>query len=326
MRALALFSGGLDSMLAMKTIANQGIDVIALHFDIGFVSTEKKLDKLKYYAELSGATLKIVDIKEQFFNEILFDPKYGYGKYFNPCIDCHANMFHHAHALMEELDAQFLISGEVLGQRPKSQRKEALGQVQKLSGADDLILRPLCARLLPPSKPELAGWVDREKLHAIEGRSRTEQMRLAKEFGFEEFEDPAGGCMLTETTIAEKIKDLMKHDSMTMEDIALLKLGRYMILPDGARLIISRNAEENGKIKNLENPKFIKMQLIDTIGPLCLLSKEANEADRLLAAQLNITYGKTQSGESYEVEIGDAIIKTESHLTKQDAQAYFLKY
>ncbi len=190
MRALALFSGGLDSMLAVKLITEQGIDVTALYIDIGFGSKQERAELLASRAKMVGAEFEIVDTKEQFISEILFDPKYGYGKNFNPCIDCHANMFRIAKALMPTYDARFIVTGEVVGQRPMSQRAEAIRNVTRLAGDEEggLILRPLSAKLMAPTVPEKEGWVDRERLLGIEGRGREIQLQLAEKYGFEEYE------------------------------------------------------------------------------------------------------------------------------------------
>ena len=172
MRALALFSGGLDSMLAMKLITLQGVEVIALHVDIGFGTGSGKLELMKKRAEQTGAKFEVVHVQKEYFEKILFSPKYGYGKHFNPCIDCHGFMFSLAKSLLPKYNAQFLITGEVVGQRPMSQRRDALQQVAKLANDEDLIVRPLCAKVLNPSLPEREGWVDREKLLDIAGRGR----------------------------------------------------------------------------------------------------------------------------------------------------------
>ena len=230
MKALALFSGGLDSMISIKLLTDQGVEVTALHIDIGFGGKDDKSEILKSRANMVGADLEIVNSREQFVQEILFNPKYGYGKNFNPCIDCHGNMFRIAKALLQKHNASFIITGEVIGQRPMSQRSEAIKNVTKLAGDEEggLILRPMSAKLMTPTIAEKNGWVDREKLLDIEGRSREVQLRLAKEYGFEEYESPGGGCLLTESAFEKKIRDIMEHDKFTVEDIDLLKAGRHL--------------------------------------------------------------------------------------------------
>ena len=211
MKALVLFSGGLDSMISIKLLASQGIEVTAIHIDIGFSGDEKKAEILRRRANEAGAEFKIVDIRNEYLREVLFTPKHGYGKHFNPCIDCHGYMFKTALAMMSAEGASFIATGEVIGQRPMSQRRDAMVQVKNAAGdEDDLILRPMSAQLMKPTKPEREGWVDRSKLLGISGRDRKRQLALAKEFGFSEFETPGGGCLLTIESLSNKIKDLIK--------------------------------------------------------------------------------------------------------------------
>jgi tRNA-specific 2-thiouridylase len=182
MKAIALFSGGLDSTLAMKLIIDQGIDVIALNVNTGFGATKSKRDHMQSMCDQVGAELMIVDVQNEYVQDLLFSPKYGYGKNFNPCIDCHGFMFSVAKRMMKELDASFLISGEVIGQRPMSQNKEALETVLDLGDVEGLLVRPMCAKRMKPTIPEEKGWIDREKLLGIYGRSRNTQMELADIF------------------------------------------------------------------------------------------------------------------------------------------------
>lgn len=328
MRALALFSGGCDSLISMKLLTMQGIEVIALHFNIGFGGNKDKLEYLRNASAQVGARLEVVDIRKQFFDEVLFTPKYGYGKYFNPCIDCHANMFANAFYLLESFGASFVVSGEVLGQRPKSQRKQALDQVRSLvrevgkkdsadadnregkssgrfdkildakgDGAnkpkslDELLLRPMSAKLLPPSFPERAGWVDREKLLDISGRGRTRQLEMVKKWGWKHYENPGGGCLLTDISVAKKLKDLSAHRKMLLQDSTIVKVGRYMVLPNGARAIIGRNESENTKLDE-PNPAMEKIILLESIGPLGLVEKDASKDDKILAARITLGYAK----------------------------------
>ncbi|MDD6055587.1 MAG: 7-cyano-7-deazaguanine synthase [Helicobacter sp.] len=322
MRALALFSGGLDSLLSIKIIKDLGIDVLALHFNIGFGARKDKSEILRKRLEQVGVELKIVDIREQFFKDILFKPQYGYGRYFNPCIDCHGNMFSHALKMLDELEASFVISGEVLGQRPKSQRAEALGQVEKLCNADGLVVRPMSARLLPPTIPELKGWIDREKLLDIHGRGRERQLKMAKDFGLEDFERPGGGCLLTDTSIANKIKDLQNHREIIYEDMQIVKFGRYLILPNGARCVIARNEEEN-KALDFTHPKMSKIKLLDCIGPLGLVESNASKDDKDLAISLTLLYGKSMQNQNYKVEFEGNIVESKPFESKEKAKEFF---
>ncbi|BCD67346.1 7-cyano-7-deazaguanine synthase [Nitratiruptor sp. YY09-18] len=325
-RALALFSGGLDSLLAMKLLIEQGIEVIGLHFDTGFggKAEEEKQKYLQDIAKKIGAKLEIVNIRDQFIQEILFDPKYGYGKNFNPCIDCHANMIRIAKALLPKYDAHFIISGEVVGQRPMSQRFDALKKVENLSSADGFILRPLSAKLLPPTIPEQKGWVNRKKLLGISGRSREVQMELAKKWGIENYESPSGGCLLTDEHFSKKIKDHITYDTFDVEDIDVLKWGRHFRLPDGAKLVVSRNQEENEKIKNIHQTKYILFTL-PLPGPVSLLHKNASKKDKELAVKIALTYSKARPEESYEVVIGDKRVTASPFPSKAEAQRYLIK-
>ncbi len=325
MRAISLFSGGLDSMLAIRLMRDQGIEVTALHIYIGFGSRGDVSEQLRRRAELAGADFRLVDVREEYIREILFDPVYGYGKNFNPCIDCHGYMFKIARAMMPELGASFLVTGEVVGQRPMSQRPDALKQVQKLAGdnKDRLILRPLSAKLLEPTKPEIEGWVDRDRLLDINGRSRERQLAMAAEYGWEDYESPGGGCLLTEPSYAAKIRDFIAHETFGVEDIDLLKYGRHFRLPDGAKLVVGRHREDNEALLKIVNPDYLPLRLSVT-GPYSLLHREATEADRLLAARIALTYGKSLPGQSYEVHIGDETVEAEPFESKTEAQKYFV--
>lgn len=326
MRALALFSGGLDSMISVKLLTEQGIDVTALYIDIGFGSSEDRSELLKSRADMVGADFEIVNAREQFVQDILFDPKYGYGKNFNPCIDCHGNMFRIAKALLPKYNASFIITGEVIGQRPMSQRHEAIKNVTKLAGDEEggLILRPMSAKLMTPTIPEVKGWVDREKLLGIEGRSREVQLRLAKEYGFEEYESPGGGCLLTESSFEKKIRDIIEHEKFEVADIDLLKAGRHLRLPGGAKLVIGRNQDDNEKLKKIENPKYVFARALDISGPLSLLSANANEFDKKLAAKLILTYTKTPTDQEGSVEIDDEIVSAVPFESKEYVKEFFI--
>ena len=185
MLAIALFSGGLDSCLAIKIVQSQGIEVIALNVDTGFESNLKKIEYLKKSAEELGVEFVSIDERTHFIEEILFSPKYGYGKNLNPCIDCHANMINVAYDYMKKVGAKFIVSGEVLGQRPMSQKLDGVKKIEKLVEQPEIVLRPLSAKLLPPTIPEIEGWIDREQLYDISGRERKIQIKLAKKFGFQ---------------------------------------------------------------------------------------------------------------------------------------------
>lgn len=324
MKAISLFSGGLDSMIAIKLMVDQGIEVIAVHIKTGFGGTKDITDVLEERAKQAGADFKVIDVREEYLQTILFDPKYGYGKNFNPCIDCHGYMFRVAKGIMKELGASFVVTGEVLGQRPMSQRSDALQQVNALADdkEDKLILRPLCAKLMSPTTPELEGWVDREKLLDISGRSRERQLALVDAFGWEEYESPGGGCLLTEAHYSERIREFIEHDSFTVPDIEVLKFGRHFRLPNGAKLVVGRNQEDNEGLERIESDKYMVVKL-PLLGPYSVMDKEASIEDKRLAAKLAITYAKSSPDEVYEVLVGEERISVSPFATKQEAQAYF---
>ncbi len=325
MRAISLFSGGLDSMLAIKLITDQGIDVTALYVNIGFGSRSDISEQLRRRASMVGASFRMVDVREEYIQNILFDPVYGYGKNFNPCIDCHGYMFKIARALMEEENASFLITGEVLGQRPMSQRAEAMRQVNKLAGdnKDRVILRPLCAKLLEATKPEELGWVDREKLLDINGRSRERQLALAKEYGWEDYESPGGGCLLTDPAFSSKLKDFVAYEELEVEDIDLLKFGRHFRLKDGAKLVVGRDKDDNEALKKIDNLDYIPIKL-PIIGPYSLIHKDASIQDKELGAKIALTYGKSKADESYQVEVGEECYTLSPLQSKTEAREYFV--
>ena len=329
MKALALFSGGLDSMLSMKIISDQGIEVVALYMDAGFGVDEEKHEVLRRRAALAGDSLKVVDMRNEYLRDVLFNPKYGYGKQFNPCIDCHGYMFKTALNMLKSENANFIITGEVVGQRPMSQRRDALFQVKRLADdEDDLVLRPMCAKLLPPTKPEREGWVDREKLLDISGRDRKPQLALAKEFGFEDFATPGGGCLLTIESFAVKIKDYLKFDKEMRDiDVTWLKLGRHLRLPDGSKMIIGRDESDNNALLAHPNDKFEQVKFKesdDIVGAVSFISKNASQADKELAARLALAYTKANKNDEFEVSIANEkfIIKPED---KKLAQEFFVK-
>jgi tRNA-uridine 2-sulfurtransferase len=323
MKAIALFSGGLDSTLAAKLIIDQGIEVIACNINTGFGSTKDRLTHMKNMCEQIGAEFRSVDIRDEYIREVLFTPKYGYGKNFNPCIDCHAKMFEVAKRVMEEWGASFLISGEVLGQRPMSQNSESLQKVLNLSNCEGLLLRPLSAQALTPTIPETEGWVDREKLENIVGRNRDRQMELAVQFALKDYEAPGGGCLLTDEKFSNKIRDFIAHDTFSIEDIPTLKYGRQLRLSEGAKLIIGRNAEDNEILEGIQNSKFIHITT-ELFGPHCLISRTASDNDKVLAAKLMLAYCKQDFEGEQTLMFGEEELTTVSDLGRHDAQKYMI--
>jgi len=318
MKALALFSGGLDSVLAIKLIVDQGIEVLAVNINTGFGSTKDRLEHMQNMCNQIGVELRIVDIQDEYLQDVLFDPKYGYGKHFNPCIDCHAKMFEIAKKMMHDEKADFLISGEVIAQRPMSQNKEALENVLNSSQCNGILLRPLSAKLLPPTIAELNGWVDREKLEGISGRNRERQLELAKEIGLRDFETPGGGCLLTDANFTIKMLDYIKYDTFEKKDIPIMKFGRHLRLPDGAKLVIGRNKEENQPLQEIKNNKYIHIKTDGFPGPYSLISSNASSADKLLACRIILTYTKAKHGETYQLLLDEKPIKATPFADKSE--------
>jgi tRNA-specific 2-thiouridylase len=294
-KAVALISGGLDSMLAVRVIQQQGIHVEGINFFTGFcveghthAVRKKHQDKQKrnnalWVAEQLGIKLHIVDVVEE-YKDILLNPVHGYGKNVNPCLDCKTFMVKKAVEWIKEHDFDFIITGEVVGQRPMSQRRETMPVVAKDSGSDDLLVRPLSARQLPETLPEREGWLVRDKLYDFSGRTRKPQMALAKEFGFSDYAQPAGGCcMLTDENYAVKLQDMWSNRSTRnyeQDDIIMLKMGRHFRLAPHLKLIIGREEGENRFMQGYKN-EFVTIFPSSHPGALCLVDGEFRSEDEL---------------------------------------------
>jgi tRNA-uridine 2-sulfurtransferase len=284
--ALSLFSGGLDSILSVKVISDQGIQVKGVTFETPFFSA----DRAQAAAARINLSLTILNFTEEHL-EMLKKPKYGYGKNMNPCIDCHTLMLRKTGVLMDEMGADFIFTGEVLGQRPMSQGKQSLYVVAKNSGYLDRILRPLSARLLPETKPEREGQVDRERLLAISGRGRKVQMALAVHYGITDYSPPAGGCLLTDPMFTKRLRDLFQAgQDPPLREIELLKYGRHFRVAPGIKIIVGRNSMDNKAIESYrkEGDAVLRMQHVP--GPTVLIPGGGDEESRLLAAGLCALY------------------------------------
>jgi tRNA-specific 2-thiouridylase len=301
---------------------DQGIEVLAVNINTGFGSTKDRLEHMQSMCEQVGAELKIIDIQSEYLQDVLFDPKHGYGKNFNPCIDCHAKMFAVAKRIMEAEGASFLISGEVMGQRPMSQNKDSLQIVLNESNCDGLLLRPMSAKMLAPTIAELNGWVDREKLEGITGRSRDRQLELAKEIGLEDFESPGGGCLLTDENFSKKMFDFIKHDKFEIKDIPVMKYGRHLRLSDGAKLVVGRNKEENEHLQNIDNDKYYHIKTVGVPGPHSMLSKNATNSDKELAFKIILTYCKTSAENSYTLSCDNLEVTSSPLNSREDILAF----
>lgn len=315
-KAISLISGGLDSLLATKAILEQGIHVEGINFFTGFCveghthairkkdQSKNKRNNALWVAETLGIKLHIIDVVEE-YKPVLLNPKHGYGQHLNPCLDCKVFMVKKAHEWIKENDFDFIITGEVLGQRPMSQRKDTMPLIAKHSGADDRVLRPLCAKNLKPTLPELEGWVDREKLYAFSGRSRKPQMRLAEQYNLKEYAQPAGGCcFLTNKSYSNKLKDLWQGRSSReydLDDILLLKVGRHIRPNENFKIIIGR---EEGENKYLEGYRymFTSMHATSHNGPLALIDGNPTEQDMNLAAKILARYTQATTQEQVHIE------------------------
>lgn len=301
MKAICLHSGGLDSSLAIVLMKDQGIEPIAANFVSPFWGREGKSP-----SEVTAEALEVehitVPVGDDYL-EILKSPKHGYGKNANPCIDCHIYMIRKAGSLMAELGASFVVTGEVAGQRPMSQRRDTLRRIEKESGLEGLLLRPLSAKLLPPTIPETRGWVDREKLLAIRGRSRGEQLRLAEERGLTGYSTPAGGCLLTDPGYSARIRDLMSHDDLTMVQARRLRVGRHFRLPGGSKLIIGRNEEENAILHASLEKGDLAIVTVGCPGPTAVLTGPGAASELEVAASMVARYGDDKTSPAIEMRI-----------------------
>ena len=304
--AIALFSGGLDSQLAIRLMQVQGIGITALHFTSPFFGAGNETVgkyNARRAADALGVPLVVHHLGSDYL-EMLRNPDHGYGKAVNPCVDCHAWMFRVAGGVMAEHGADFVISGEVLGQRPMSQRKDTLRVVERESGLEGLLLRPLSAGRLPPTIPEREGWVDRKRLPAIWGRSRKEQIRLAEELGVREYPSPAGGCLLTEVSFAAKIRDLFacsRH--LDPHDFRLLRIGRHFRLDPSAKLIIGRNADENRRLEQAVRPGMAVLRWLDGGSPLGVVIGETGGGRLETAARILLRYTRAEAGRECRMSV-----------------------
>ncbi|MDP1852874.1 MAG: tRNA 4-thiouridine(8) synthase ThiI [Candidatus Omnitrophota bacterium] len=269
-KALVLFSGGLDSLIALRIIKDSGIELLALNFVSPFCRCNRK-DGCSAVLQLKkiGVDFRVFSLKEEYL-EIVKKPKFGYGSNINPCLDCRVMMFKRAKEVMKDVGASFIITGEVLGQRPMSQRMRQLELIEKETGLSGLILRPLSAKLMPETIPEKEGWVKREILLDLSGRIRSPQIGLAREFGITDYPCPSGGCLLTDPEFSRRIKDLMKHNQFTLDEIELLKLGRHFRINEKLKLVVGRNERENLRLLDLAREDDICFSPLETTGPTAI--------------------------------------------------------
>lgn len=305
MKAIALLSGGLDSTLAAKIILEQGIELEALNFLTVFCNCTHRGETClasKKAVEGLGIPLRVLNVSEEYL-AVVKHPNHGYGRNMNPCIDCRIFMLKKTKEYMETSGTSFIITGEVLGQRPMSQRREAMRLIEKEAGLEGFIVRPLSAKFLPATIPEERGWVDRERLLNISGRSRKPQIKMAEQFGIRDYPCPAGGCLLTDPGFARRMRDLMVHrPDFSLNDVHLLKIGRHFRLSPSIKLVVGRNEDDNQKIQAFSQDGDLLMMALGTPGPLALLRGGTGSEEIEKAAAITVRYGKAKDMKNVEVQ------------------------
>ncbi|MGW8287917.1 MAG: thiamine biosynthesis protein [Desulfobulbales bacterium] len=293
--ALALYSGGLDSTLACRVVAEQGITVVAVKFVTPFFGYEllfNEEDYIRKTKEKFDIDVILKDITLPYL-ELLKNPKYGFGKYFNPCIDCKIFLLSEAKKMLQEIGASFLITGEVIGQRPMSQRRDALNIIERDSSCKDILLRPLCAKNLEPTLAERTGLIDPEKLLGFSGRNRTPQMKLAEYYHITDYPSPAGGCILADPILSTRIENYYRENTkIHPNDILLLLEGRQFILPSGGWVVVGRNEKENEKLERIHQPDDWLLKTVDIPGPTAILRNSGQPDELEIAAALVARYVK----------------------------------
>jgi len=274
-------------MLAARVLKDQELELIGIIFKTPFFGPGPGID----VGRTAGIPVRVIDFTDRHL-EMLKNPVYGYGSQMNPCIDCHALMLREAGRIMEREGADFLFTGEVLGQRPMSQRRDSLRSVEKLCGYPGRVLRPLSARLLPPTVVEIEGLVDRERLLDIHGRSRKRQEALARHYGITDYPQPGGGCMLTKEGFARRLKELFaRYPQAGSREVELLKWGRHFVLPGGSICIIGRNEADNSRLAQFAGPEDIVLRVADYPSPTgVVIASPAADRDLQLAAAIVTAY------------------------------------
>ncbi|WP_298137487.1 hypothetical protein [Acidiferrobacter sp.] len=317
-KAIVLLSGGLDSLLAARLILDQGIHVEGVNFFTGFCveghthalrrtrARHPVRNNALHSAEQLGIRLHIIDVIDD-YRDVVLNPRHGYGAHLNPCLDCKAFMVSRARSWMEAHDFDFIVTGEVLGQRPMSQRRDTLPVVARESGALDRLLRPLSARLLPPTLPEREGWVDRTRLLALSGRNRKPQIALARAYGFE-YAQPAGGCcFLTDENYTHRLRDLWASRGerrYDFDDIMLLKVGRHLRPHPSFKLIVGREEGENRFLEGYRH-RFVHLWATEHEGPLVLVQGAPDAAGLDLACAITARFGQGRLASRVEVAVGE---------------------
>lgn len=323
--AVALLSGGLDSTLAAKVILKQGVAVIGVNFAgaycprpfTGKTRAQKAAEKL-------GIELVTMPIDAEFI-AMVKNPRHGRGKNMNPCIDCHTLMIRKAWAFGQTRGADFIITGEVLGQRPMSQNRNALNTVARESGVRDRLLRPMSAKLLDATAPEREGLVDHEQLLDVEGRQRTRQMALAEKYGIRGYPTPAGGCLLTEKVFSKRLAEAFDHGEDSLEIVELLSLGRHFRLPSGARLVVGRDEPENDELLKRKPAGAVVIDAGDLPGPVGIVVKGSRDreiegsSDGVLAARICARYSDKRKEPTVKVRVAEVEIAVQPAAEEETA-------
>jgi tRNA U34 2-thiouridine synthase MnmA/TrmU len=306
-RAVALLSGGLDSTLAILAVLRQGVEVNAIRFvtpfDCDVSDSSSDLNYPFHAARRFGFHMEINHLGNNFL-EIVRNPPHGYGKNMNPCIDCRIIMLKEAKVYMDKIGADFILTGEVLGQRPMSQRRDTFYLIDREAGITDYVLRPLSAKLLKITFPEMNGIINREMLYSFNGRSRKPQIALAKGLGLIDYPAPAGGCLLTEPNYAHRLKDLLTHDPYpAIKDIELLRLGRHFRFSPSCKIIIGRDKAENEIIESLSENDACQLKVEGYGSPITLVSGEITDEALRVAASLCARYSDAKNLPSVDVSV-----------------------
>jgi tRNA-specific 2-thiouridylase len=303
-RAVALISGGLDSILAAKVVMEQGFDVVGLYFTSVFSRSYRYEGNTHaaHVAKAAGIDLRVLDMGREYI-DLVRNPAHGYGKHVNPCIDCKIYMLKRAKNVMQEVDASFVVTGEVLGQRPMSQRRDALEVIERDADMRGMILRPLSATLLQPTQAELTGLVQRDKLLGVSGRSRAVQLQLAERFGIRGYSTPTGRCLLADKNFAEKLRDLFEDkQAVTPDDVRLLTIGRHYRMDAGIKIVLGRDNEENTMLMSMAPRGYRLFVPHGFPGPVALLTGNPTQDIKQAVGRLIITYSKHVPGRHYRIQ------------------------
>ncbi|MFO7639515.1 MAG: hypothetical protein R6X14_09550 [bacterium] len=326
-KAVGLFSGGLDSIIATRLVTEQGIEAVALHFQVPFQAPGRPREQaqLERLAQLAGASMISVPVEDDYLG-IVRAPEYGYARGMAPCIDCLSYMIRKARELARQIDAEFIFTGEVVGQRAHCQNKRSLRAIEKATRTEGRLLRPLSAKLLEPTIPELNGIVRRERLLDLKGHGRRRQMRLAHEFGIIEYKAPTGGCLLVDHNFAARVRDAVEYDELLPGRLDILALGRQFRLESGAKVVVGRNERENEELERLASDTRVVCRPLEVMGPVVVLcGEQLTDADRENAARLCARYSDAEPRKTVKVTCGDRTLKVRA-LAQKSADAWRIQY